>query len=81
MELREGLKKMGLKVDFRSTKERPVDLVLLMNGCKHACLQAKSLEAGRGHPRISVKGEMVDDQYVEEGEISKILIQRIVPFL
>jgi hypothetical protein len=81
MELREGLKKMGLEVDFTSARERPVDMVLLVNGCKHACLEAKPLKAGWGHPRISVRGEMVDDQYVEEGNISNILIPRISSFL
>jgi hypothetical protein len=81
LELREGLQKMGLKVDFTSDRERPVDMVLLVNGCKHACLEGKSLKAGRGHHGISVRGKMVDDQYVEEGHISKILIQRICSFL
>jgi hypothetical protein len=81
LELREGLQKMGLKVDFTSERERPVDLALLVNGCKHACLEAKNPKAGRGHHGISVRGEMVDDQYVEEGDISKILIQRIRSFL
>jgi hypothetical protein len=81
MELREGLRKMGLKVDFTSVRERPVDIFLLVNGCKHACLEAKSLKAGRDHPKISVRGEMVEDQYVGEGDLPRILIQRIGSFL
>jgi hypothetical protein len=32
MELREGLRKMGLKVDFTSVRKSPVDMVLLVNG-------------------------------------------------
>ena len=80
-ELREGLNTMGLKVDFTSLRDRPVDMVILVNGCKHACLEAKSLKAGRGRPKISVKGEMVDDQYVGEGDLPEILIQRISSFL
>jgi hypothetical protein len=81
MELREGLRKMGLKVDFTSVRKSPVDMVLLVNGCKHACLEAKSLKAGRDRPKISVRGEMVEDQYVGEGDLPRILIQRIGSFL
>jgi hypothetical protein len=81
MELQEGLQKMGPKVDLTTEKERSVDMLLLVNGCRHACLEAKQLESHRGPPVISVRGEMVDDQYVEEGDIVKILIQRICSFL
>jgi hypothetical protein len=81
MELQEGLRKMGYQVDSTTEGERPVDVVLLVNGCKHACLEAKQVESDRGHPVISVRGEMVDDQYVEEGDIVKILIQRICSYL
>jgi hypothetical protein len=81
MDLREALKKMGREVDLTTEKEWAVDIVLLINGCQHACLDAKQVESDRGHPVISVRGEMVDDQYVEEGDIVKILIQRICSFL
>lgn len=81
IELQEGLRKMGHQVDFTTEGERPVDVVLLVNGCKHACLEAKQVASDRGHPVISVRGEMVDDQYIEEGGIVKILIQRICLFL
>jgi len=81
MDLREGLKKMGLEVDLTTEKERAVDMVLIVNGCKHACLEAKQVESDGGHPVVSVKGEMVDDQYVEEGDIVKILIHRICSLL
>jgi hypothetical protein len=81
MELVEHLQKMGLKVDLTTEKEMPVDMFLLVNGCKHACLEAKQVESDCGHPVISVRGEMVDDQYVEEGDIIKILIKRICSFL
>jgi hypothetical protein len=81
MDLRGGLKKMGRKVDLTTEKERAVDIVLLINGCKHACLDAKQVESDGGHPVISVRGEMVDDQCVKEGDIVKILAQRICSFL
>jgi hypothetical protein len=81
MDLREGLKKMGREVNLTTEKEGPVDMALMVNGCRHACLEAKQLESDRGDRVISVKGEMVDDQYVEEGDIVKILIKRICSFL
>jgi hypothetical protein len=81
IDLREGLKKMGLEVELTTEKERAVDMVLIVNGCKHACLEAKQVESDCGYPVISVRGEMVDDQYVEEGDIIKILIQRICSFI
>jgi hypothetical protein len=80
-ELREALQKMGRRVVFTSERERPADMVLLVNGCKHACLEAKNWKAGLDGHGISVRGEMVDDQYVEEGDISKFLIQRICSLL
>jgi hypothetical protein len=80
-ELRESLQKMGLEVDFTTGMERPVDVVLLVNGCQHACLVEKILEAGCGHPKVSVRGRMVDDQYVEEAAIPKVLIQKVCLFL
>jgi hypothetical protein len=81
MDLRGGLKKMGREVDLTTEKERAVDMVLLVNGCKHACLDVKQVESDGGHPVISVRGEMVDDQCVKEGDIVKILVQRICSFL
>jgi hypothetical protein len=81
MELRESLQKMGLKVDLTAEKERPVDKLLFVNGCRHACLEAKQGESDRGHPVISVRGEMVDNQDVKEGDIVNILVQKIHSFL
>jgi len=50
MDLRESLKKMSLEVDLTTEKERTVDMVLIVNGCKHACLEAKQVESDGGHP-------------------------------
>jgi hypothetical protein len=80
-DLEEGLRKSDLPVDFTTEKERFADVILLVNGCKHACLEGKQGESDRGQPVISVRGEMVDEQYVEEGDIVKMLIQRICSFL
>ena len=81
MELREGLKKMGREVDLITDRDKSVDVVLLVNGCQHACLEGENLESGRGQHMISVRGEMVDDQYVEEVDRVKILMQKIISIM
>jgi hypothetical protein len=77
MEVSEGFKKMGREVDLITEKYRSVDVVLLINGCQHACLEEAHLESSLRQQVISVRGEMVDDQHVEENDIPKLLIQRI----
>jgi len=76
-DLREGLKKMGLKVDLTTDKESPVDMVLLINGCMHACLEGEYLGSDPDHRPISVRGQMVDDKYIKEDYIPGTLIKRI----
>lgn len=81
MDLKGGLKKMAPEVDITAERGRDVDMVLIVNGCQHACLEAKQGESDHGRPVISVRGEMVDNQYVEEGDIANFLIQRVCSFL
>lgn len=76
-DLRENLRTMGLEADLIPEGEKPVDVVLLVNGCRHACLEKEYPESGRGCPVISLRGEMVDDQDVAEGDIVKVLIARL----
>ena len=78
MELREGLKKMGREVDLITDRDKSADVVLLVNGCPHACLEGEHLESVHGRPVISVRGEMIDDQYVGEVDRVKILMQKII---
>ncbi|MBW1678035.1 MAG: hypothetical protein JRJ79_15895 [Deltaproteobacteria bacterium] len=79
--LKEGLKEARTEVDFTTDTQRAVDIVLLINGCMHACLEEKYLgEAGSRH-FISVKGEMVDSQYVKEDHIPEILTRKILDLL
>jgi hypothetical protein len=73
--------KWGWKVDFTAARRKSVDRVLVVNGCQHAWLEAKSLESDRGQKVVSVKGEMVDDQYFEEGDTVKFLGQRVCSWL
>ncbi|MBW2004681.1 MAG: hypothetical protein JRI72_08715 [Deltaproteobacteria bacterium] len=79
-DLKKALSKMDLRVDFITDKERAVDIILLINGCMHACLEEEYLSSGRNLQCISVKGEMVDSQYVEEDHILETLIKKIMGF-
>jgi len=76
--LNKGLNKRGLKVDLTTDKERAIDIVLLINGCMHACLEEEYRREGNNPQFISVKGEMVDDRYVEEKSIPGFLIKKIM---
>jgi hypothetical protein len=76
--LKEGLKKIGLQVDFTTDRERAVDIVLLINGCMHACLEEECLRSGHNPKRITVRGEMVDDQHIEERSIPAFLSKKIM---
>jgi hypothetical protein len=72
--LKEGLKTMGLAVEF-TTETKPIaDLILLINGCTHACVEEAYLKEGATTNFISVKGEMVDNHYVREDRIPDFLI-------
>ena len=75
--LKEAIKKMGLEVDFTADRQGAVDIVLLINGCIHACLEEAYLKQGHTAPFISVKGEMVDSLYVKEDHIPAFLINKI----
>ena len=77
-DLREGLKNRGLKVDFITDKERATDIILVVNGCKHACFDEEYLDSGQNAQVISVKGEMVGSKYIEEKDIPEFLIEEIM---
>ena len=76
-DLRGALKERGLKVDLTTDKESPVDMVLLINGCMHGCLEGEYLGSDPDHRPISVRGQMVDDKYIEEESIAEFLIKKI----
>ena len=73
-----GLKKIGLRADYTTDKEKSVDLVLLLNGCMHACLEEEHVRSGHDSQFISVRGEMVNDQYVQEKSIPEFLNKKIM---
>ena len=77
------LQKIGPRADYTTDKEKPVDLVLLINGCMHACLEQEYVGFGHDARFISIRGEMVNDQYVREKSIPEFLkkkITRLSPF-
>ncbi|MFW6115391.1 MAG: hypothetical protein ACOC6E_03740 [Thermodesulfobacteriota bacterium] len=80
-ELQADLAKGGEPVDFTTDRERPVDLILLVNGCSHACLEEAYLEQGGTPPFISVEGEMVDRRPVREDHIPEVLTKRITELI
>jgi hypothetical protein len=79
--LKEALKKIGVEVDFTVDRQGAVDLVLLISGCTHACIEEAYLKEGHTSPYISVKGEMVDSHYAEEDHIPDFLINKIAHLL
>jgi len=76
--LKEGIEGRGIIIEFITDKETKTDLLLLVNGCKHACLEQKYLTKGQNLPIISVRGEMVGDNYIKEKDIPEFLIDRII---
>ena len=76
--LREAIRKKDIEVDFTAERQRAVDLVLLINGCMHACIEEAYLKEGHATQFISVKGEMVDSHYVKEDHIPEFLVDKIV---
>jgi len=79
--LQEGLKKLGMAVNFTADRDSVVDLLLLVNGCVHACLEEAYLKQGGTTRFISAKGEMVDNHYVREDRIPEILIKKIAELI
>ena len=73
----EGLEEKGLEVKFITEREAKRDLILLVNGCRHACLEEEYAVSEEGLPVISIRGEMVGDGYVREEDIPKVLINKI----
>jgi len=76
--LKEGLKEKVMGVNFTTDRQRAVDIILLINGCMHACLEEEYLREADSPQFISVKGEMVDSQYVKEDHIPEFLIKKIM---
>ena len=76
--LKERIERKGIIAEFITNKETATDLILLINGCKHACLEQKYLTNSQNPPIISVRGEMVGDKYVKEKDIPEFLVGEII---
>jgi hypothetical protein len=75
--LKEDLEKQGIRASFSTDKLGSYDILLLMNGCMHACLEEAYLKEGHTSPYISIKGEMVDDSFIAEERIPESLVKKI----
>ncbi|RLB15653.1 MAG: hypothetical protein DRG63_06520 [Deltaproteobacteria bacterium] len=76
--LEQGLKAKGAEVVFVNYREAHGDLLILINGCRHACLEEEYLGQKENIPVLSIKGEMVGSQYVKEKEIVPLLLEKIL---
>ncbi|MBW1730274.1 MAG: hypothetical protein JRJ75_05255 [Deltaproteobacteria bacterium] len=79
--LEQGLKAKGAEVVFVNYREAHGDLLILINGCRHACLEEEYSNLEEGVPVLSVKGEMVGNQYMKETDIVPFLVQKILGLL
>ena len=79
--LKKDFEEKGLEVEFLTRSRGKSDLLLLVNGCKHACLEEKYAPFPEDIPVISVKGEMVGSKYINEKDIPKFLVRQIVKLI
>lgn len=63
---------------FVTDKAKHTDMVLLINGCKHACLEQGEAINTIPAPVISIRGEMVGNQYIQERDIPDALMENIM---
>ena len=71
------IKKNAFEIKLITDKKAKIDLILFVNGCRHACLEEKAANRDKEIPVISIKGKMVDDRFIEETEIPGFLISKI----
>jgi len=71
----------NLKVEFDFNSNRNTDLLILVNGCPHACLEEDNLNSATMNPCFSIHGAMIDYRPVTEEELPQILYERILPIL
>ncbi|UCF90023.1 MAG: hypothetical protein JSW39_17190 [Desulfobacterales bacterium] len=66
----------GIEAHFM-TAPAEADLLLLINGCPHACLEEEYAESGRTMAYISVQGARLSYQPVPEEELAAAVGQQI----
>ena len=68
----------NLKVGFYFNSNRNTDLLILVNGCPHACLEEDNLNSATMTPCFSIQGAMIDYRPVTEEELPVILYEKIL---
>ena len=63
-------------MQFTTTGEK-VDLLLLVNGCPHACIEEENLNSVTSVPFVSVQGARLDHRPVPEEELPQLLLKKI----
>ena len=71
----------NLKVEFDFNSNRNTDLLILVNGCPHACLEEDNLNSATMTPPFSIQGAMIDYRPVTEEGLPQILYEKIVNIL
>jgi len=71
----------NLKVKFDFNSNKNTDLLILVNGCPHACLEEDNLNSTTMIPCFSVQGAMIDYRLVTEEELPQILYDKILTIL
>ncbi len=73
----EGLiEREGLGVQFTTTEEK-VDLLILINGCPHACIEGEDMHNIKTVPFVSVQGARLDRRPVLEEELPQVIFEKI----
>jgi hypothetical protein len=76
--LKDAFAQKGIRAAFVTDKHVPTDLLLLISGCKHACLDEEYVDQDEGTPVLSVRGEMIGDAYVAENDLPDYLSNEIL---
>lgn len=66
----------GLGVRFTTTEEK-ADLLLLINGCPHACIEGEDMHNLKSIPFVSVQGARLDRRHVLEEKLPQFLLEKI----
>ncbi len=71
----------NLKVNFVFNSNRNIDLLILVNGCPHACLEEDNLNSATMAPCFSIQGAMIDYRPVAVEELPRVLYEKILTIL
>ena len=71
----------NLNVEFDFNSNRNNDLLILVNGCPHACLEEDELNSSTTTPCFSIQGATIDYRPVTEEELPQILYEKIIAIL